>query len=254
MFLPLLLLGQAPGYMGKKIFIGGGVTYSPVFSDLIFSDDQYGYQSNKAKYTNYKGESKSIFLPPLTYSGNIQYVISEHNTLQFGVGFQKIGLLAVDPEYDPNDYYDPYWGAYYGEPYHSTFTGSNKFDYARASYTKLSFGYTHSDATAPIGVFYGNTLNFLIANIEAVDTFATVYKLGKAYDVGYTFTYGYRRVIKDVIVLETSTDVSLYFGGFFGYFGAHDEINSVKKLKQLAISSHYFNNIATLRVSAYYLF
>jgi hypothetical protein len=232
--------------------IGGGIAYSPATSFIFLGFEKEGLladNNTSLTYLTYDGKAKHIFLPPLIYSGDIKFVVSEHTVLHAGVSFQKIGLSVDDKSVDEY-YYDPY----NSNPQESALTGSHTFSYARSRYTKFSIGFTHSHATAPVGGFIGNDFVLLLADVDAIDTKGVVHPLGQTVDIGYSVIFGYRRVIADAIVLETSTNFSFYGKGFLGFFGVFDEVDSIEKLKSAAVTQHYFDNIMQLRLSAYYLF
>lgn len=218
------LQAQIPGYMGKKVYTGIEMSYSP----------NYAYFEKESYLANYQGKQSPNFLfnaPKIGF--NLGCVVSRLTCFEVAVNYTRTGL-------------EPYGSS----PNRKPLVGES--DYTRFSavsfHLRLKPGIDH---VAPIGMFVGPVFNIHKVQSESVyqgvSTPVEYSMLGS-----FGLTYGIRRVIKDQFLLDISCEIVKnfrfekehpYYGNDFDTWVHNDAIQKIR-----------INSVFTGRLGIAYLF
>jgi hypothetical protein len=220
----LLGKAQVPGYMGKKIMIGLTYDYSLPIGSFMFENLGSG------------SFAKTILLPPPRLGLTLKYVYSDHKTLDF---------------------------SYINQTFNPARSGfNNNGDYVEsASSTAHIFNVGlshHSLHVAPLGYYL--TQGFSIVTINSnykLQNSNVIYETPLAFDFGYNISMGTRRIIADKICLEAGVNFNFFAIGFFQLLNMSEEFGeptTADIINTRAQRLNYFDNIASVRLGAGYLF
>jgi hypothetical protein len=215
---------QVPGYMGKKVMVGLTYDYSPPLGSFMFENLGGG------------SVAKTILLPPPRLGLTLKFVTSDHKTLDFSYINQTFN------------------------PARSGFQNEN--DYVeRASSTAHIFNVglsNHSFHIAPLGFYLTQGLSIVsISSSYNLQNSKVVYETPLAFDFGYHISMGTRRIIADKICLEAGVNLNFFAIGFFQLLNMSEEFGDPTTpdiINARALRLNYFDNIASVRLGAGYLF
>ncbi len=216
--------GQVPGYMGKKIIMGLTYDYSPPLGSFMFENLGSG------------SIAKTILLPPPRLGLTLKFVTSDHKTLDFSYINQTFN------------------------PARSRFESNG--DYVeRATSTAHIFnvGLSHHPLhLAPFGFYITQGLSIVsISSNYSLENSKAIYETPIAFDIGYNVSMGTRRVIADKFCLEAGVNLNFFAIGFFQLLNMSEEFGeptTADIINSRAQRLNYFDNIASVRLGAGYLF
>lgn len=216
--------GQVPGYMGKKVMLGLTYDYSPPIGSFMF--ENLGRSSH----------AKTLLLPPPRLGLTLKFVTSDHKTLDFSYINQTFN------------------------PARSGFQNENDYvEIASSTAHVFNIGLSnHSPNIAPFGFYLTQGLSIITINSTyMLQNSKVVYKTPLAFDFGYHISMGTRRIIADKICLEAGVNLNFFAIGFFQLLNMDEEFGEPTTVDIINIRAqrlNYFDNIASVRLGAGYLF
>lgn len=197
---------QVPGYLGKRLAVGYHMDFTPVIDYFIY----------KVPDVSYKGKDQSYWLAT-RHNIDVEWAVSRKISLQASVGFSRNGLFSFYHEYDAlKDEYPKL-----SESYYSYSSGeSQPYDYVRARNMmyKIGFNLFSKNYVAPHGNYWNFSLLMNRSHLEYVVK-------GEAKDLtmirnyGVLLSKGYRRIIKNSVIIDAGFGAGWLFGAGDGKTG-----------------------------------
>lgn len=214
------------GYMGKRIFVGIPVSYSPNLAGVI----------DNPKLINKEGIEKFYMLNPIRKGISIGYVIADYRSLVLDVETQKFGIS--NQPMDPDRF--------------MVNVPTITYDYSVATATNFRLRFLgNSRNCAPVGVYGGPVAVFVLIDTEVRTYNGLSQNTGTIWDAGIGYNGGFRRIFLDKVMIGISIEYNFLVRSLPFFISESEDYNA--EVQKHAVYKNFLNNFVPCRFALYYL-